>query len=65
MLIAFVMLLLCDESECIEMFARLGLLSAAALTSSLLSQGEVHLSWSVPYSNMNMSSVHRMRHAVC
>lgn len=65
MLIAIAMMLLCSESEYKEISARLDWLSAAALTFSLLSQGEVHLSWSAPCSNMNMSSVHRMRHEVC
>ena len=65
MLIVIAILLLCDESECKEIFARLGCLSAAALTFSLLPHGGAHLSWSVPCSNMNMSSVHRMRQAVC
>ena len=65
MLIVIAMLLLCDEPECIEISNRLGCLPAAALTFSLLSHGEVHLSWSAPCSDMNMSSVHRMRHAVC
>jgi len=63
MLIAFVMLLLCGESERIEISTRLGRLLAAALTFLLLPQGGVDFPWSVLYSNMNMSSAHRMRHA--
>ncbi len=65
MLIAIAMLLLCGELECKEISARLGRLPAAALTFSLLPQGGVHFPWSVPYSNMNISSAHRMRDAVC
>ena len=65
MLIAIVMLLLCRESECIEISACLGWLSAAALTFLLLSHGGVRFSWSAPYSNMNAVPAHRMRHAVC
>ena len=65
MLIAVVMLLFCDEPECSEISTRLDCLSAAALTFSLLSHGGVHFQWSVPYSNMNTSSVHRMRDEVC
>lgn len=64
-LIAIDMLLLCDESECIEISNRLGWLSAAALTFWLLRHGGVHFPWSAPCVNMNMSSVHHMRHEVC
>jgi hypothetical protein len=63
MLIAIVMLLLCGESQRIEISTRLGRLLAAALTFSLLPQPGVDFPWSVPHSNMNMSRVHRMRHA--
>ncbi len=65
MLIVVDVLLFCDEPESREISARLGRLPAAALTFSLLPQGGVHFPWSVPYSNMNISSAHRMRHAVC
>jgi hypothetical protein len=64
MLITIAMLLLCDEPECSEISACLGRLLAVALTFSLLSHGGVHFLWSAPYSSMNMSSVHRMRHAL-
>ncbi len=64
MLIAIAMLLCYDEPECIEISARLRQLPAA-LTFSLLPHGGVHFLWSAPYSNMNITSVHRLRHAVC
>jgi len=65
MLIVIAMLLFCDESERIEISARLSRLPAAALTFSHLPQEGVRLPWSVPHSNMNTVPVHRMRHAVC
>ncbi len=65
MLIAIAVLLCYDEPECIEISGRLGCLPAAELTLLLLLHGGVHFPWSAPHNNMNISSVHRMRHAVC